>query len=51
MEAQALNTQASIKQMRANRACIGYGEAKQRTHLQPTMLNEIYFQSQRNMCA
>ena len=32
--------------MRANGAYIGYGEAKQRAHLQPTMLNESYTQSQ-----
>ena len=46
MEARALNIQASIKQMRANGACIGYGEAKQSAKSQPTMLNESYTQSQ-----
>ena len=51
MEARALNIQASIKQMRANGHCIGYGEAKQSSQLQPTMLNESYTQSQCNICA
>ena len=50
-EARELNIQASIKQMRANGAYIGYGEAKQSAQSQPIMLNESYTQSQINVRA